>query len=142
MSRDAAYLAEIRPGWRRIWLQHIAEFSDLELQRRTWLGGPNYASPYWSFDEWICRYFDDSALSFGYSEIVAEGLVSQEEADAVSAFHAAADVYKPPTRNSADHPAILGDPKWLRVVALAEEARLQLLGMITVPEERAVLERK
>ena len=109
MSRDPAYLAEIRPGWRRNWLESIAEFADHDLQRRSWFGGPEYSSPYWSFVEWMCRYFDDYSLSSGYSQFIEEGLVSPEEAEAVSSFHAAADAYKAPDGNDYNHSAILSE---------------------------------
>jgi len=141
MSRDAAYLAEIRPGWRRNWLQCIAEFADYDLQRRSWFGGPNYDSPYWSFDEWMCRYFDDYSLSSGYSWTLEDGLLTQEEVDVVAQFHAAADAYTAPAGVSTDHSAILSDPGWLTVVQLADAARLQLLTILSDPSERALLER-
>lgn len=142
MSRDPAYLAEIRPGWRRSWLESISEFADYDLQRRSWLGGDEYKSPYWSFVEWMCRYFDDYSLSFGYAQFVDEGLVSQEEADAVSEFHAAAETYNAPRGDNYNPAAILSDPAWLRVVSLADTARLRLLAIITEPSERDLLDRK
>jgi hypothetical protein len=142
MSKDPAYLAEIRPTWRRNWLESVAEFADHDLQRRSWCGGPEYNSPYWSFVEWMCRYFDDYSLSSGYPEFIEDGLVSQEEADAVREFHAAADVYKAPDGDDYNHSAILSDPSWLQVVSLADAARLRLLAIIKEPSERDLLERK
>ena len=141
MTKDPAYLAEIRPTWRQNWLESIAEFADLELQRRSWLGGNDYNSPYWSFVEWMCRYFDDYSLSSGYATFVADGLVSQEEADALREFHSAADAYKAPRGDSYNHSAILADPDWLHVVSLADAARLSLLTVIKEPSERKLLER-
>lgn len=142
MSRDPAYLAEIRPSWRRNWLESLAEFANYELQRRSWFGGPEYNSPYWSFVEWMCRYFDDYSLSSGYRQFVEDGLVSPEEAEAVSVFHAAADAYKAPDGNDHNHSAILSDPAWLHVVSLADAARVQLLAIIKEPSERELLERR
>ena len=142
MSKDPAYLAEIRPTWRRNWLESITEFADYDLQRRSWFGGPDFNSPYWSFTEWMCRYFDDYALSFGYAKFIGDGLVSQDEANAVREFHAAADAYKAPGGDDYNHSAILSDPAWLHVVSLADTARLRLLTIIKDPSERELLERK
>ena len=142
MSKDPAYLAEIRPRWRRNWLESISEFADQDLQRRSWFGGPDFNSPYWSFVEWMCRYFDDYSLSSGYAGFVEDGLVSQEEADAVRDFHNAADAYKAPNGDDYNHSAILSDPAWLNVVSLADTARLRLLTIIREPSERALLERE
>ncbi len=142
MTKTPPYLAEIRPGWRRGWLESIAEFADLELQRRSWLGGDDYKSPYWSFVEWMCRYFDDYSLSDGYATFVTDGLVTLEEADVLREFHAAAYAYKAPGGDDYNHSAILADPEWLNVVSLADTARLSLLAVIKDPSERKLLERK
>ncbi len=142
MSKDPAYLAEMRPAWRRSWLQSIAEFADYALQRQSWFGGPDYNSPHWSFSEWMCCYFDDLSLSSGYTGVIEDGLVSRKEANAVHEFHAVADAYKAPDGDDHNHSAILSDPAWLRVVSLADAARGQLLEIITEPSERALLERK
>lgn len=141
MTVDRAYLEEIRPNWRRNWLICIAEFSDYELQRRSWLGGPEYDSPYWSFVEWMCRYFDDFSLSLGYAGFVNDGLVTSAEAKAVEAFHKAAKAYRPPAEDDYNHNAILADPAWQHVVALADAARQALLTIIQEPAERAILVR-
>ena len=142
MSRHPTYLAEIRPGWRRNWLESIAEFADHDLQRRSWFGGPEFNGPYWSFVEWMSRYFDDSSLSSGYSQLIEGGLVSPEEAEAVSAFHVAADAYKAPGGDDYNHSAILSDTAWLEVVSHADAARLRLLAVINEPSERELLVRK
>jgi hypothetical protein len=141
MNKNQAYIAEIRPQWRRTWLERIAEFSDYDLQRRSWFGSPEYNSPHWSFVEWMCTYFDDISLSSGYAGFVEDGLVSQDEADIVRDFHAAADAYTPPNGDDYDHSVILSDPAWLNVVSLADEARLRLLEILAEPSERTILER-
>lgn len=142
MSKDPAHIAEIRSTWRRNWLESIAEFSDLDLQRRSWFGGADYNSPYWSFVEWMCRYFDDYSLSFGYAGFIADGLVSQEDADMVHEFHAAADAYRAPDGDNHNHSVILSDPAWLDVVSLADDARRRLLAVLVDPTERSLLERE
>ena len=140
MTRDSAYLAEIRPAWRRNWLESIAEFADYDLQRKSLLGGSEYSSPYWWYGEWMCRYFDDYCLSSGYERVINDGLVSRDEADAVQAFHAAADSYKPPRGDSNNHQAILADPAWQHVAELANAARLRLLTIVSAREEHDALQ--
>lgn len=142
MSRDAEYLAEIRLAWRQNRLESIAEFADLDLQRRSWSGGVDYGSPCWSFIEWMCRYFDDYSLSAGHAVFIADGLMSHAEADAVREFHAAAEAYKAPGGNGHDHAAILSDPAWLNVVSLADNARRRLLAVLDDPSERPLPERE
>lgn len=131
-----------RVAWRRNWLRCIAEFADLPLQQRSWPGGPGFESPYWSFAEFNCRYFHDQRLDDGYGDAVAGGLLTQAEADAVAALHAAVDRYKTPGGDDYGHAAILSDPQWQHVVHLADEARCALRAMLQDPTERAMLERE
>jgi hypothetical protein len=141
MGKDAAYLAEIRPTWRKNWLESIYEFAAYDLQCRSWRGGAEFDSPYWSYSEWMCRYFDDYALSYGYEAVIADGLVTPQEAEAVREFHEAAEAYKPPRNDPHDHEAILADPKWQHVVAVARSASAKLSKLLNDPSERALLER-
>jgi hypothetical protein len=87
----------------------------------------------------MCRYFDDYSLSGGYRSFVDDGLVSAEEAQAVSEFHVVADAYAPPNGDDHDHDAILSDPAWRKVVQLADAARLRLLAILEEPSERQLL---
>ena len=130
---------ETKALWRRNWLESLTEFADLALQQRSWFGGPGFESPYWSFVEFNCRYFDDYSLSAGYKEFVQDGYLTQSEADAVAAFHEAADQYKSPRGDDYDHVSILADPKWLNVVRLAGEAKAALLPLLHDPNELAIL---
>lgn len=141
MNVDPASLPESRTRWRNDWLNAIAEFSDDDLQRRSWPGSTGYDSPYWSYVEWTCRYFNDSGLDSGYRVFIDTGFVSCDEADAASAFHAVLDAYEPPGQDCHDFEAILSDPAWKRVVSLAEAARQQLLTLITDPAECDILTR-
>ena len=131
--------AETKALWRKNWLQCIAEFADLPLQRRSWFAGPGFESPYWSFVEFNCRYFDDYSLSYGYDEFVKDGYLTQIEADSVAAFHSAADQYKSPGGDDYDHAAILSDPQWHHVVDLAGQAKAALLAVLQDPAELAIL---
>lgn len=140
MASDAAHRAEFRTIWRRNWLECIAEFSDYNLQQKSWLGS-NDGSPYWTFVEWMCRYFDDQSLSEGYDQFVVDAIVTKEEVNVVSAFHLAASSYDSPTGDDYDHAAILEDPAWKQVVALADSARLRLLEIISDMDEQTILRR-
>lgn len=142
MSEAPVDLAKIRPIWRINWLRTIAEFAHFGLQIRSWLGGEEYSSPYWSFTEWMCRYFDALYLSGGYAVFRNDGIVSEEEVQAVRDFHAAADAYNAPAGNNSGHLAILSDPAWQNVVSLADKARVRLLTIVIDPVERSLLERE
>jgi len=113
-------------NWRSNWLQLIAHISNIDLQRERWLDPAQYPSPYWSFAEFFCMYFDDLGLDAGYEACVASGNVSSAEATIMQALHAALSAYESPTGKDFDHAAILADPNWAAVVSLAAQARLQL----------------
>jgi hypothetical protein len=132
--------AEFRATWRTNWLSSIQELADLDMQRATWLN-PHGKNPHFSFVEYVTCYFDD--LRFGeeeggYAARIADNLLSQEEAAAVSEFHTLFNNYKSPTHDY-DHCAILQDPEWLRVVAAARAAQALLAIMIDRLEERESL---
>lgn len=132
--------AEQRTNWRANWLASIQELTDLEMQRATWLN-PDNGNPHYSFIEYITVYFDDLLLgetNGGYSARMAEGLLSEREADAASRLHLLLDDYKSPT-DDYDHHAILADPAWHRVVATAQEAQAVLASLIAQPDEKIYL---
>ena len=122
-----------------MWLARFSEFADESLQRRSWLGDPPNESPHWSYVEWMCCYFDDCSLSEGYETFVDQGFVSPAEAKAVLDFHQAASDYNAPNDDDYDHVAILDDPAWHRVIALAQVARERLLALVEKPDERRML---
>lgn len=126
-------------NWRRNWLQVIAHLSNIELQRERWLNPKDYPSPYWSFVEFLCMYFDDLGLGDGYTELVASGNVTAAEATILRDLHAGLSAYNSPTGDDYDHAAILADPKWETVVSLAAQAREQLQELsLSEPDKRAI----
>jgi hypothetical protein len=137
MSESEA--SEFRMRWRKNWLEAISEFADRSLQERSWFGGPGFESPYYSFVEFNCRYFDDYALDQGYDSFVSDGLVSAIEANAVRNFHEVLSQYKSPRGDDYNHRAILDDPSWIEVIRLAEEAKSALLRVLRDPEELKTL---
>ena len=126
-----------RRNWRSSWLGSIQEFADEGTQRRAWLN-PNNSNPHYSFVELMCCYFDDLALCDGYQLALEEGLVSADEVAVVAEFHVIADTYNSP-KSDYGQDAILGDPKWVEVVAAAKRAQTALLALIDDPSERSEL---
>ncbi|MDH3472654.1 MAG: hypothetical protein OEM59_03090 [Rhodospirillales bacterium] len=136
--REQQWTAAQRAAWRENWLSSIAEFADLELQRKTWLD-PESDNPHWSFVEFMCCYFNDLNLTAGYGWVVDRALVTSEEVAAVRKMHAALDACKPPGGDEYDHARILDDPAWLGVVETAKEARSNLTKVLADPGEKRVL---
>jgi hypothetical protein len=126
-------------NWRSNWLRLIAHLSNIELQRERWLNPAAYPSPYWSFTEFFCMYFDDLGLGAGYEDLVASGNVTTAEATILKDLHAGLSAYDSPTGDDHDHAAILADPKWAAVVSLAAQAREQLQELpLSEPDLRAI----
>lgn len=120
-----------RQNWRSNWLQLIAYISNAELQRECWLDPQAYPSPYWSFAEFMCMYFDDLGLEAGYGEGIRTGLVTEPEEAAVADLHRKLSSYRAPSGNDYDQRAVLADPKWAEITRVALHAcaalgRLQL----------------
>ena len=128
---------DLRKAWRERWLLLIREFSDFDEQRREWLA-ERFDSPYYTYTEYMCRYFDDLGLDNGYGSAVSDGLVTDTEAHLVEHFHALADCHDSLT-NDYDHIAILADSEWRKVVAAAEEARQALYKSLTDADEVMIL---
>jgi hypothetical protein len=129
---------EWRRNWRANWLSSIQEFADDETQRLLWLDTAN-TNPHFSFVEYLSCYFDGLCLSdYGYEWAIKQSFVSEQEAEAVAAFHEIADAYRSPT-DDYDHQAILADPKWQDVVATAKQAQAKLLSLLKDTHERGLL---
>lgn len=113
---------ELKQRWRLYWIQCIFEFSNLKLQRMSWVEGENAAWPegeVWesSFETCISSYFDNLALDDTYKKAIADGNVSETEASHANAFHQLAYFYIEP---SEDPKEILADEEWLEIVDLAK----------------------
>src|SRR5687768_8848777 len=63
--------------WHVAFLQSLEEASNLERQRRAWIGGMEPAFP--TPTELICQIFDDS----GVNDLLSEGIVFSESTDAL-----------------------------------------------------------
>jgi hypothetical protein len=128
--------AELRKTWRANWLTCLQGFADEVLQRRTWPGGE---TPYLSYDEDMCIYFDDMLNGDTYDWALAEGLVTEQEVAAVAKFHHLLLQYTPPSGNGLDSERILSDPAWIEVVMTAKKSIRELAAQLKDPEEREIL---
>ncbi|WP_213286912.1 hypothetical protein [Bradyrhizobium sp. sGM-13] len=115
------------------WFGSVHEISNIELQRGTWLAPPT-PSPHWSFVEFCCSFPKPEQLQFGLDQ----GYLSASEFDQLAALSVAIARYKP-QGSAYDHLAILSDPAWHAVVALAEKTRQALLHLTNDPIERGYL---
>lgn len=122
-----------KQNWRTHWLQLIAYMSNIELQRECWLNPQTHPSPYWSFVELMCMYFDDLGLEAGYGDATRSGLVTEQEVAAAVDLHSKLSSYKAPGGNDYDHQAVLLDPDWTEITRAAFEAR-EALRRLPLPE--------
>jgi hypothetical protein len=127
-----------RSKWRFNWLSCIAQLTSIDLQRTSWLDARNQ-NPHWSFVEFNCCYFDDCRLSEGYSKLINDSFVTQEEYLVLHDWHRDLDKYNAPTNDQRDHEKILSDSRWLRVVEIGNAARQQLESILTNDEKSILL---
>lgn len=127
--------AELRKNWRRNWLESLYEFANSHFQRGLWVEAA-YKGLIGSFAECMCCYFDDLVLDNGYQPRIDEGLVSKEEADALSRFHGLVEQYEPGQKSTDE---ILSDPKWSKVVIEAAKSWHRLKGILSEPGDIAVI---
>ena len=131
---DPEHEASLRKSWRTRWLGSLEELGDIAMQRATWLNPAN-SNPHYSYVEYRECYFTDLDLSDGYSPLVADGYVSNAEAEAVEPFHRLFKAYGTPTGDSYDHAAILADLRWLEIADAARAAADRLADLLAYPEE-------
>ncbi|SED53817.1 hypothetical protein SAMN05519104_3762 [Rhizobiales bacterium GAS188] len=119
---------------RRWWFGSVYEIADIGFQRRTWLNPPT-PSPHWSYVEFCESYPSADQLQFARTR----GHLSTEEFELLAALGNAIARHKPPGGDWYAHLAILEDPAWHVVVAMAEQIRRQLLTLTDDPIERSYL---
>ena len=125
--------------WFRLeWLARIQELADLDTQKRAWLNAhPRTGNPHFSFVEYATTYENFA----NWPDRVSEGLISPEEAEAVTHLDKLVLDYRPPGSDDFDHEAILADHRWLEVVRAAGEAQERLRTMIKDTDEQITLTR-
>lgn len=112
----------------------VSELADIALQRRTWLDAAN-TNPHWTYIEFCCSYPDLEQLAFNRDH----NIISAEEFEALTPLCDAIVSHDPPDNRLRDHVAILDDPAWHQVIALAERVRQRLIVLVSNPDERQCL---
>ena len=133
---------ELRRHLRSQLFSSVAELADLEFQRATWLD-PDIQNPHYSFVEFVECFYDVAAGTYTaddrdaknapLSHLLDNGHISQAERDAIWPLHVALRRYVSP--DCHNHEAILRDPKWLDVCAVARQARSALAALVSDPHE-------
>ncbi len=110
---------EVRINIRNRWIESIFELAHLEFQKRLWIEA-DYENSVGDFSECVCQYFDDLNLDGGYSEFIADGIITNTEFEIVSELHSEFDKYIELTKklNLSDKD-ILKDNKWITLTNIA-----------------------
>ncbi|MDF1880853.1 hypothetical protein JHD50_05955 [Sulfurimonas sp. MAG313] len=114
---------ELKQRWRLYWIHCIFEYSNIKLQRMSWIEADEDAWPnreIWesSYEQCYSAYFDNLALDDAYEKALKSRNVSKEEALEANKFHQLSYLYIEP---SEDPEEILRDIQWLEVVESAKE---------------------
>ncbi|MEA3371845.1 MAG: hypothetical protein U9Q40_10950 [Campylobacterota bacterium] len=128
---------ELQQRWRLYWIHSVFEFSNIKLQRMSWIEGTEASWPNdepWdsSYEECFSAYFDTLALDDAYAKAIKQGNVSKEEAEMATAFHSLLVLYIEPDENAE---SILKDPEWMELVTSAKEFWDYLKGTVTSQRE-------
>lgn len=126
--------SETRQLLRCDWFSSVQELADLGLQKMTWLD-PGNLNPHWSYVEFCCCYPMEGQLADAHED----GWLTDEEVHLLRTLNGAISAHSSPTGDNYDHQAILQDPAWLAVVALAERTRQRLLAIVENEDERSAL---
>ena len=123
---------EQRRHWRLVWLSAIQAFADHDTQKRRWTD-PRERNPAYSFVECMCGYFDDAYMceDDAFERRISSGRLTREEANAVTEFHVVAEAYRSPNGDDYDAKAILADPAWQNVVAMAQSSQNRLMDLLS-----------
>ena len=107
--------AEIKRNIRDRWISSLFEISHSEFQNRLWVNA-DYKNSVGDYNECVSGYFDDLDLESGYSEFLANGIISESEYKIVKELHFEFRKYTERTekRNLSDK-NILKDVEWINV---------------------------
>jgi hypothetical protein len=130
LNADRAVAGQLRSSW----FAHVYDMSDIDLQRRTWLD-PTNRNPHWSYVEFVESYPKDDQLSYARDQ----GWLAAHEFEVLKELRRVLVEYSPPRDQYYDNVAVLNDPAWQSVVAMAQRARQQLLTTTTDPQEQDLL---
>lgn len=125
--------------WRERWLSCINELTCLNLQKKSWLDR-THTNPHWSFDEFMCSYFDDLAIDDNYNNQLDCGWVSKQEFEIIKRWHEELDNYNSPKNDRYEHETILNDGKWLEIIEIGVNARNNLTKTLSERERQFLTE--
>jgi len=107
--------AEIKRNIRNRWISSLFEIAHSEFQNRLWINA-DYRNSVGDYNESVCGYFDDLDLENGYSDFIANGIISESEYKIVTELHSEFRKYTERTekRNLSDK-NILKDVEWINI---------------------------
>jgi len=107
--------AEIKRKIRDRWISSLFEIAHSEFQNRLWIND-EYKNSVGDYNECVCGYFDDLDLENGYTDFIANGIISETEYKIVTKLHSELRKYTERTekRNLSDK-NILKDVEWINV---------------------------
>lgn len=111
----------------------------MELQRKSWLDKSN-TNPHWSFEEFMCSYFDDLEVDNNYKDLLNKGWISKSEFEIIQSWHGLLDKYDSPNNEDYDVEAILADKKWQLIVKEGEKAKRELSRLLSKDENQTLNE--
>jgi len=127
--------SELRHNIRARWIDSIFGLAHIEFQKRLWIE-QSYTDHVGDFGDLIVEYFNMLSLEEGYSKLIVNGIVTQQEADLFKDFHEQLDSYtKRPDKLALKNKSILKDPEWIALTYLAMKNWESLKTVITNSEE-------
>lgn len=107
--------AETKRNIRDRWIESLFEIAHLEFQNRLWIKA-EYENSIGDYNECVCGYFDDLDLDNGYSDFIANGIISESEYKIVTELHSEFRKYTERTeKQNLSDKNILKDVEWINV---------------------------
>lgn len=131
-----------RGEWRKQWLDRIFELTAIEFQKKTWLDKTGNLSPHFSFVEFMCSYFDDLISGNTYEYFIQQNLISFIELSVIKEWHEKLQKYKAPNNDDYNVEAILSDREWNGIMKIGEEARNELIKILSLSEANYLKEKE
>ena len=121
------------------WIESLFEIAHLEYQNRLWIKA-DYKNRVGDYNECVCGYFDDLDLENGYSDFIANGIISESEFQIVSELHSEFKIYteRIEKRNLPDK-NILKDIEWKNVTDLGLKTWTHLKEKMESPRDKELM---
>lgn len=107
--------AQIKRNIRVRWIESLFEIAHTEFQNRLWIKA-DYKNSAGDYNECVCGYFENLDLENGYSDFIANGIISESEFLIVSELYSEFRKFTERTekRNLSDK-NILKDLEWTNI---------------------------